>query len=113
MKIFHYQDAKAEDYKDGAEKTKVRWLITKDLGAKNFAMRIFEIEPDGFSPLHSHPWEHEIFAFEGNGVVFDGRKERKFREGYVIYIAPNEMHQLKNMGEKTLKFLCLIPYLQK
>ncbi|MEM2935795.1 MAG: cupin domain-containing protein [Candidatus Bathyarchaeia archaeon] len=87
----------------------MRWLITKDTGAENFAMRLFEMEPGGFSPLHSHPWEHEVFILEGQGLVIGGREEKMFKEGDVIFIPPNEIHQLKNIGEKTAKFLCLIP----
>ena len=113
MKVFNYRDVEAEKAEEGAEKLKVRWLITKETGAKNFAMRLFEMEPGGFSPLHSHPWEHEVFILEGQGLVTGGGEERRFKEGDVIFISPNETHQLKNAGEKTVKFLCLIPYKKK
>jgi quercetin dioxygenase-like cupin family protein len=91
----------------------VRWLITKEIGAKNFAMRLFEMEPGGYSPLHSHPWEHEVFILEGEGLVVGEGKEKRFRPGDVIFIPPNEKHQFKNSDEKTVKFLCLIPYVPK
>ena len=110
MKIFNYRDVKAEEAEEGAARLKVRWLITKDVGAKNFAMRLFEMEPGGFSPLHNHPWEHEVFILEGQGLVVGGREERRFKKGDVIFIPPNETHQLKNIGKRTVKFLCLIPY---
>ncbi len=113
MKVFHYRDVKAEDAEEGASKLKVRWLITKDMGAENFAMRLFEMKPGGYSPLHSHPWEHEVFILEGEGLVVSEEEERKFRAGDVIFIPPNERHQLKNTGQKTVKFLCLIPYTHK
>lgn len=110
MKIFHYNEIEAMEAEDGASKLKVRWLITKKTGAENFAMRLFEMEPDGHSPLHSHPWEHEVFILEGEGLLVGVEEEKRFVEGDVIFIAPNENHQLKNTGEKTVKFLCLIPY---
>lgn len=113
MKIFNYRDVEAEEAEEGAAMLKVRWLITKDVGAKNFAMRLFEMEPGGFSPLHNHPWEHEVFILEGHGLVIGGREKRKFKEGDVIFIPPNETHQLKNTGGKTVKLLCLIPYKSK
>jgi quercetin dioxygenase-like cupin family protein len=109
MKIFHYQDVKAKDVEEGASKSKVRWLITKEMGAENFAMRLFEIEPGGYSPFHSHPWEHEIFILEGKGIVIGEVKESEFRVGDVIFVPANEKHQFKNDGGKTAKFLCLIP----
>ncbi len=113
MKIFNYRDVEAKDAEEGASKLRVRWLITKDLGAENFAMRLFEMGPGGYSPFHSHSWEHEVFILEGEGLVVSEGKERKFRAGDVIFIPPDEKHQLKNNGEKTVKFLCLIPYIQK
>jgi len=113
MKIFHYRDVEAKDAEEGASKLKVRWLITKDMGAENFAMRFFEMDPEGYSPFHSHAWEHEVFILEGEGIVVGGGEERKFRTGDVIFVPPNEKHQFKNTGETTVKFLCLIPYMQK
>ena len=110
MKLFHYLDVKAETAEEGAHGLKVRWLITKEMGAENFAMRLFEMEPGGYSPLHSHPWEHEVFILEGEGTVFGGGEERKFKAGDAIFILPNEKHQFKNTGEKTVKFLCLVPH---
>ena len=110
MKIFPYDTVKAKDAGDGASKITVRWLITKDMGAENFAMRLFEMEPDGYSPLHAHSWEHEVFILEGEGFVFDGEKAKAVKAGDVLFVPSDEQHQFKNNGKKTLKFLCLIPY---
>jgi quercetin dioxygenase-like cupin family protein len=111
MKHFHFSKIEAEDAEvDCACKgVKVRWLITEEMGAKNFAMRLFEVDPGGFSPFHSHRWEHEVFILEGEGIVVGGGKERKFGVGDVIFISPNEKHQFKNTSKKTVKFLCLVP----
>jgi quercetin dioxygenase-like cupin family protein len=110
MKLFRCFDIELETAENGAHKLKVRWLITKDMGAENFAMRLFEMEPGGYSPLHTHSWEHEVFILEGEGTVFGGDEERKFKAGDVIFIPPNEKHQFKNTGEKTVRFLCLVPH---
>jgi quercetin dioxygenase-like cupin family protein len=110
MKIFHFQDIEKKDAEKSAVKLGVRWLITKEMGAENFAMRLFEMEPKGYSPFHSHPWEHEVFILEGEGIVVGEGEETKFRPGNVIFIPPNEKHQFKNTHKKTVKFLCLIPY---
>jgi len=109
MELFHYQDVEAKYAEKGASKLRVRWLITKNVGAENFAMRLFEMEPGGYSPFHSHPWEHEVFILEGEGLVIGQGQERKFKDGDVIFIPPNEKHQFRNNREKTVKFLCLVP----
>ena len=110
MKLFHYDTVKAKDAEEGASKLKIRWLITKETGAENFAMRLFEMEPGGYSPLHAHSLEHEVFILDGEGCVYDGEKKKEVRTGDVVFISPNERHQFKNNGKKPLKFLCLIPY---
>ena len=112
-KVFHYDAVKLEDViMEGTSKTKVRWLITEEMGAKNFAMRIFEIEPNGHTPLHKHPWEHEVFALEGEGEVFNGDKATPFKSGFAVFVPPNELHQFRNSGKTLLRIICLIPYIK-
>lgn len=107
----HFNEIKAVKAEEpGYSGVKIRWLITKDDGAKNFAMRYFEINPEGHSPHHSHNWEHEVFILDGQSLVECGEEEKLVGPGYVIFIPPNVPHCFKNVGDKTLKFLCLIPY---
>ena len=113
LKVFPYTDVEAKAADEGAVKLKVRWLITKDIGAPNFAMRLFEMQPGGNSPLHTHDWEHEVFILEGEGTVVGKEGEKKFKPGDAIFIRPNEKHQFKNTGKKLVKFLCLVPYHEK
>ena len=110
MRIFHYDSVEAKDAEGGSSKVRVRWLITEDMGAENFAMRLFELESGGYTPFHIHDWEHEVFILEGEGVVVCGDEERLFRAGDVIFISPNEKHQFRNIGKSLAKILCLIPY---
>jgi quercetin dioxygenase-like cupin family protein len=72
-------------------------------------MRMFEIEPKGYTPLHLHEWEHEVFILEGEGSIICGDNARLFRPGDVIFISPNEKHQFRNTGKQLVKLLCLIP----
>lgn len=92
----------------------VRWLIDKNDGAKNFAMRRFEIKPDGKVPLHNHPQDHEIYILAGKGLFYnDSYQEEEVKPGDIIYIPPNEKHGINNVGSENLVFLCLIPYLKE
>ena len=110
MKIADYKEVKTEpvDFEE-TKGVKVRWLISDKDKAPNFAMRMFEVAPEGYSPLHTHKWEHEVFILEGEGVATDGEKECKIKKGTVVYVPPEEKHQFKNTGSDTLRFLCLIP----
>jgi quercetin dioxygenase-like cupin family protein len=95
---------------EGSSKVKVRWLITKEIGAPNFAMRLFEVEPKGHSPLHTHDWEHEVFILEGEGVVVSEGGEKRFKSGDVVFVEPDEKHQFKNTGKRVLRFICVVPH---
>jgi quercetin dioxygenase-like cupin family protein len=110
MKIFHYKNVTAENAEGKSSKVKVRWLINKEIGAENFAMRMFEIEQGGYTPFHIHNWEHEVFILEGEGLLIADDEERFFRAGDVVFISPNEKHQFRNTGKSLVKILCLIPY---
>ena len=94
---------------EGAENCKVRQLVGKNVEAPNFAMREFEVAPGGFTPHHSHPYEHEIYVLAGQGIALEGSNEHTIKAGDVVYVAPNDIHQFKNTGDQPLKFLCLIP----
>ena len=110
VKKFAYTEIKAETIEKQSKNLTVRWLITKETGAENFAMRLFEMGAGGNTPLHSHDWEHEVFILEGQGVVVGGKEEKPFKSGDVIFVPANETHQFKNNSEKLVKFLCMIPY---
>ncbi len=113
MEIIPSKAIESKEADEGASGLRVRWLITKDAGAKNFAMRLFEMEPEGYSPLHKHGWEHEVFILEGEGVVTSKKGEHRIAVGDAVFVAPNEKHQFKNNSRKMLKFLCLVPYVEK
>lgn len=110
VRVFSYTDVEAKEADEGASKLKVRLLITRDVGAPNFAMRLFEMQPGGHSPLHNHDWEHEVFILEGEGTVVGKEGEKKFKSGDAIFVPPNERHQFKNTGKKLVRFLCLVPF---
>jgi len=107
----HYTDVEDEiPTEEGVKDTTIRWLISKKDGAENFAMRVFTIQPGGYTPHHKHDWEHEIFMLEGELVLRSGEKREPFMPGDFAYIEPNELHQMRNESEKLGRVICLIPY---
>src|SRR3972149_1158263 len=77
---------------EGAKGVEIRVLISKADGAPTFAMRMFEIEPGGHTPLHRHPHEHEVFVAEGSGVfVHEGRDYPISRED-VVFVPGGSEH---------------------
>lgn len=111
MKIANVNDIPQEKVvMDGAKDCAVQLAVTPRDGAPNFALRVFEVAPGGHTPLHHHPYEHEIFVLEGRGTVWRENKEVPLQRGDVLYIPADEQHQFKN-AEKAVpfKFICLIP----
>jgi quercetin dioxygenase-like cupin family protein len=94
---------------EGAQGATIRILISKTDGADNFAMRMFEIQPGGHTPLHSHPHEHEVFILDGEGVFVCEGKERKISVESVVFVPGGAEHQFRNTGRSVLRFLCLVP----
>ncbi len=110
MKVNHYLDvSQAPVNMEGSRGCQVRWLVDEAQGAPNFAMRQYEVAPGGFTPKHSHPYEHEVFVLEGSGVVLEGDRQHPLKAGDFVFVSPSEVHQFRNTGDVPLKFLCMVP----
>lgn len=96
-----------------SKKTTIQWLITKEDGAKNFALRRFKIGIGGEIGLHNHKEEHEIYIVSGKGITFTDNTEFEVRAEDVLYVPPDIPHGYKNTGNSDLIFLCIIPLLNK
>lgn len=94
---------------EGAKDVSIRWLVSKEDGAENFALRMFELQPGGHTPLHTHPHEHEVFVVEGQGIfVFEG-SEYAFGPEHVMFVPGGKEHRFKNTGDGILRMLCIVP----
>jgi len=93
----------------GAKDVTIRWLLGQGSPAPNFWLRLFEVQPGGHSPYHTHPFEHEIFILEGQGRINARGSAFPVAAGCFALVEPDEEHQFENTGNETLKFLCLVP----
>ena len=110
MKIQHFEDSEVREIKaKGVRGVVKRVLIGASDGAPNFTMRLFHVDPGGYTFHHSHDFEHEIFIIEGKGEVVTTQGIRQIKKNYVLYIPPGEEHQVRNTGKSRLSFLCLVP----
>ena len=109
MKKHHFSEVDALDVEEGAKDVKIRWLLTEKMGAATFVMRHFEIAPGGFTPLHAHVWEHEVYILSGTGVVVGNGQDNPFKAGDAILLPGGEEHQFRNTGTEPVTMLCLIP----
>ena len=90
----------------------MRVLVGPDEGAPNFAMRLFEIQPGGSTPYHSHTWEHEVFIVSGRGLAKGAALDEQLGEGDAVFVAPNEPHCFTNIGDELLRLICVVPLVE-
>lgn len=110
MKVVRSGEVAAQPVEEqGAKGTTVRWLIARPDGAPNFAMRVFEVQPGGSTPLHEHAWEHEVYILEGTAEVVTDSGPAAVSRGDAVLVLPEERHQFRNTGEASAQFLCMIP----
>ena len=106
MKVSKYLDKEPTQEMPGVLK---REVINNDDGAPNFCMRVFEVEPGCSTPSHSHPWEHEVYVLNGQGVAVSEQGQTPIARDSVVFVPPDEHHCFTNNGSETLRFICVIP----
>ena len=92
--------------KEGAEKVRVKYLINKPAGARNFHLTYYSVATGGHTPLDRHVNEHEVFIMKGRGRVVGANEQHDVIPGDAIYIKSNEVHQFFNNGNEPFEFLC-------
>ena len=83
-------------------------MLTAGDGTTNFAMRLFEIEPGGYTPRHQHEWEHEVYIVGGEGYVVAGEEKTRIEKDDFIFVEPSELHQFL-AGKDGLSMICVVP----
>lgn len=106
MKVKRYKEVELKKKAKGAS---IRWLLTNRDGMTDMSMRVIEIEPGGQTPLHSHPWEHQVFILKGSGRIVAEGETQAFGPGYAIFVGSNEGHIFHNGSDETMEFVCMIP----
>ena len=79
-------------------------------GAPVYACRVFTLEPGGYTPYHSHNYEHMNYIIEGEGaLVNENGEERPLSAGDFALVNPNEKHQYRNKGNHVFRMICGVP----
>lgn len=91
--------------KDGSE---IRELLAhRNSSIKNQSLAEARLPAGATTTLHYHPVTEEIYyILEGSGVMWIGESQRNVVPGDAIAIPPGAPHQIRNVGESELRFLC-------
>jgi quercetin dioxygenase-like cupin family protein len=109
MRHFYHAEIPLEDIEAPAVGARRRWLVDVSVDSPNFTVAEVEVQPGGSTLYHTHPYEHAMFILEGTGEVVESTGTSPLMPWEVLYIASNELHQIRNTGGKMLKFLSVEP----
>jgi quercetin dioxygenase-like cupin family protein len=109
MKIQNYREVAGAEAAPGVV---MRVVAGPAEGAPTFVMRVFEIQPGSTTPLHTHPWEHEVFVVSGHGALRGGGAEKPLSEGDTITVLPNEEHSFAGTGKDVFRVICVVPLVE-
>lgn len=85
--------------------------ISKQDGTPTYSFRVFTLEPNGYTPYHTHPYEHLNYIIEGQGVIVtESGEEKEIKKGDFALVLPDEKHQYKNTSAKEpFVMICAVP----
>lgn len=83
-------------------------LVGENGESPRFHTRYFEVAGGGFTTLEQHQHEHVVVVLRGEGLALVGSEQVRLGFGDVLYVAPDEVHQLRNPGSEPFGFLCLV-----
>ncbi len=110
MKVINYKDVLPITMDNEMVKNVVgRVMIGKEDGAPHFCMRVFEMKKEGYTPRHTHDWEHGVFVHKGAGEVFIKDTWHSLSPGFAIFVPTNVEYQFRNNSDEPFTFVCLVP----
>ncbi len=113
---FRWEGLVARAYKEHAgDAPGMGWrgVLRFDLGRPpiipaQFALRYFEIEPEGYSSLEKHTHIHLVVAVRGRGKALVGTSVFDLQPMDVVYVPPDVPHRWLNPYAEPFGFLCVV-----
>lgn len=84
-------------------------LVSPKEGWEGYVMRVFDVGVNGYTPKHAHPWPHINYIIEGEGELMVDHEINPIVAGSFAYVPSDTLHQFRNVGQKPLKFICIVP----
>jgi len=105
IKELTFKEIKSSEARDA----RIAVMVSPKEGWEGHVMRVIEVEPNGYTPKHSHPWPHINYIIEGNGSLMIDGVENPVEAGSYAYVPQDLIHQFRNVGKTTFKFICIVP----
>jgi mannose-6-phosphate isomerase-like protein (cupin superfamily) len=65
-------------------------------------------KPGQSSRPHKLKTSEVYYILEGEGIMYVDDKSAKVRSGQIVYIPPNSVQYIQNIGNSDLRFLCIV-----
>ena len=75
----------------------------------DYVMRLFTLEPEAESSIHSHPWPHWFMCIQGEGYFLVDGERVPLEFGTWVHIPGGMRHNFGNTGNGPLMGLCIVP----
>lgn len=85
-------------------------LVGKNGEPMSFELRYFELEPGGYTSLEKHVHTHVLIGARGRGVVCMDGERLPLNPDDVAYVAPLQVHQLRNEAAEPFGFYCIVDH---
>ena len=110
MFIGHIDDCKTAPVQfTGAKGVTKQVPIAGTEGWEDYVLRVFTLDPKGYTPRHHHPWPHINWVVSGEGMIELEGQNHPVREGSYAFIPGGANHQFTNTGDRPFVFICIVP----
>lgn len=110
MPVIGYDDfERAPVAMEGSKELYGAEVIGAKQGWSTNILRVFRLKPGGFSPKHSHNYEHVNFVITGKGKLQIGDTLYNLEPHTFAFVPPNVEHQYQNPYDEDFEFICIIP----
>src|SRR5574341_191959 len=66
------------------------------------------VKPSETSKRHRIKNSEVYYILEGTGIMYIDNEATEVCQGQAVYIPPNSLQNIKNIGHSDLKFLCIV-----
>ena len=106
----HIKDLQATEEFIAGDNTIIKELLHPDKAdvKLRYSLAHARVAPGATSYRHKLKSSEVYYIFEGEGVMYIGNESARVHPGQMIYIPPNAVQCIKNVGKTDLEFLCIV-----
>ena len=83
-------------------------LVGPQDSSPNFIIRFFQVPVGGSTFDHAHPHEHGMVILHGKAQIEINGETYALNPYDSVFVSGNDHHQVKNIGDTSLGFICVI-----